>query len=95
MKISYAALKKQNTIQEHWIKQILASFQYLRDSKQIHVYRWKYGEREEIILKHLLMGETKACLSLLIKENMKETIKTKLDRYLLEKLTKNKGKLRN
>ena len=32
MKISFSALKRLHTINEHWLRQIVSSFKFLRDS---------------------------------------------------------------
>ena len=71
MKISYQALVNMNTISELWIKQIISSFRFLRDSEQIQV---KYNEKEEEILSQLLKGDIGCCLKLLMKENLKKLV---------------------
>lgn len=44
MKISFSALKKLHTIDEHWLRQIVSSFKFLRESGQIKVENNKIYE---------------------------------------------------
>ena len=73
MKISFAALKSLHTINEHWLRQIVSSFKFLRDSGQIKVQMSKILE-EKHILAQLMKGEIKCCLKLLIKYNIEKEL---------------------
>ena len=56
MKISFTALKRMHTIGEHWLRQIVSTFRFLRDSGQIKILKWKTIEEEEL-LNLLMKGE--------------------------------------
>ena len=93
MKISFHAFLEQHTINEHWIRQIVSSFRYLRDSQQIARVSWDQRKNEADILNYLYKGEIMSCLKMLIKYNLEKQIQNQIQMFFRKKLLRQSVKI--
>lgn len=71
MKISYHALLSKQTVMELWVRQILVSLRFLKETQQIEInHSDEIIRQEDLIKKYIYMGHTQHILKMTIRDNM-------------------------